>query len=154
MKLSVVMKPLHDYNVGMVQDWKGAKNPRWNGGKRTLTNGYIMVKADPTKHSVTKDGYILEHRKIMEDLLGRKLNRVEVVHHLNHIPSDNRPENLELISSHSEHIKREHNHIINYKKPKIFTSCKRCGRTDVKNDSKDLCHNCYQWLWKRGLLSN
>lgn len=38
------------------------------------------------------------HRLIMEEILGRRLTRREVVHHKNGDPSDDRPENLEVMS--------------------------------------------------------
>jgi hypothetical protein len=45
-----------------------------------------------------------EHRRIMQEHLGRKLEKWEVVHHINGNPKDNRIENLQLTTV-SEHGK-------------------------------------------------
>ena len=42
--------------------------------------------------------HILEHRLVAEQITGRPLFREETVHHINGDPSDNRIENLEIMS--------------------------------------------------------
>jgi len=49
---------------------------------------------------------VREHRYIMEQYLGRKLERWEHVHHINDDSSDNRIENLEVLSN-SDHQRKE-----------------------------------------------
>lgn len=62
-------------------------------------SGYVRVFIGYGAPGATKSGHILEHRKVMQELLGRPLTGDENVHHLNGVRSDNRPENLELWSS-------------------------------------------------------
>lgn len=54
----------------------------------------------------TPDGRkMLEHRWVMEQVLGRQLLPTEQVHHINHDRLDNRPENLEVVTA-AEHGQR------------------------------------------------
>ncbi|MDD5551197.1 MAG: NUMOD3 domain-containing DNA-binding protein [Candidatus Omnitrophica bacterium] len=82
----------------------GAENPCWKGGKYKDGDGYIYIYK-PEHPFATKNGYILEHRLIMEKAIGRYLTQKEVVHHKNEDTSDNYLENLLLFANNSEHIK-------------------------------------------------
>ncbi len=61
------------------------------GTKRISPLGYMVVKV-----AKGKGGWKQEHRVIMEQVIGRKLEKHERVHHKNGIRDDNHPENLEL----------------------------------------------------------
>ena len=85
----------------------GKLNPQWKGGKVYTEKGYVYIYSPEHPNNV-KEGYVLEHRLVMEKELGRYLTGDELVHHINGIRDDNRPENLEVLSF-GEHIKRTQN---------------------------------------------
>lgn len=77
-------------------------HPRWNGGRMVDKDGYIRTWSPD--HPWPRKGYILEHVRVMELKIGRRIKGNECVHHINHNRKDNRIENLELMSK-SEHSK-------------------------------------------------
>lgn len=72
-------------------------NHNWKGGKFKTMDGYVKVLVPEHPHADNK-GYVLEHRLVLEQKLGRLLKQSEVGHHLNGIKNDNRPENLAAMS--------------------------------------------------------
>lgn len=78
---------------------KGVKHSRFNGYRATKkTGGYILVYK-PDHHRTQKSGYVGEHILVWEDTHGIPLPDRWVVHHLNGIKNDNRPENLVGLST-------------------------------------------------------
>lgn len=77
-------------------------------------NGYTIVQRsnDPTSfRSGANTGYKYKHRVMAEQTLGRQLSDAEVVHHINGDKSDNRSENL-LVLTVPEHS-RLHRYLAN-----------------------------------------
>lgn len=79
----------------------GEKSPGWKGGRNITSDGYVRVYIHDLLNpglskSSTVGGYILEHRLVMEQRLGRYLHSNENVHHKNGQRDDNHSDNLEL----------------------------------------------------------
>ena len=79
-----------------------------------MSNNYKMIRINGKN--------IREHRYILQQHLGRKLDYNETIHHKNGDKKDNRIENLELIPR-SEHSKTH-----NKKVKRIIVKCSRCGK--------------------------
>lgn len=76
-------------------------------GKRVKTEaGYIMVRCPdhPNANKGKNGAYAFEHRLVMAKHLGRAIKADEIIHHVNGDKSDNRIENLELLSN-AEHMR-------------------------------------------------
>jgi len=63
--------------------------------------GYIYIKR--FGHPYAKNGWIAEHRVVVETFIDRYLKPKESVHHINGISWDNRIENLMLFPNYKEH---------------------------------------------------
>ena len=81
----------------------GENNYHWSGGRKKHSGGYILVYA-PDHPYRDRNGFVLEHRLVMERHVGRILSDDEIVHHKNEDKSDNRLENLQIMTR-AEHLR-------------------------------------------------
>jgi hypothetical protein len=80
----------------------GTNNPMYVNGVKQLKGGYIGIRCElhPCKNS---QGYVPEHRLVMECHLHRYLLPTEVIHHIDGNTRNNKIENLKLCSTQAEH---------------------------------------------------
>lgn len=87
---------------------RGKRNPAWRGGSYVEPKkGYRMLRI-PDHPRARANGYVLEHLVVAEQMLGRRLEPGEEVHHKDRDKLNNHPSNLQIYSSHQEHWVTEH----------------------------------------------
>lgn len=104
--IDVVQRAMRDFKIPVrnrseasrLRQVKGDKSPSWKGGKTKSTQGYNLIRQ--LEHPrAGKSGYVAEHILIWEEVHNKVLPEGWVIHHLNGIKDDNRPENLVAFSS-------------------------------------------------------
>ena len=81
------------------------------GFKKQEKTGYILVCVGKNNsQGKVLNIWKLEHRLIYENALGRNLESGEVIHHRNGNKSDNRLENLQLLTTHTHSVGIETKH--------------------------------------------
>lgn len=110
-------------SVGVVSKNKasGENHGSWKGGVTMTQHGYLqeLVTPDhPMASMRTSTGYVLQHRLVMAEHLGRPIGRYETVHHINGNRKDNRIENLQL---------RQGKHGSG-----VVMKCRCCGSFDIE----------------------
>ena len=103
----------------------------WKTWKR-VSRGKYWVAHIPEHPNSNTLGYVLEHRVIMENIVGRLLAKDEIVHHKNKNRKDNNVENLELIK------RSEHTSFHNREKGLTMVDllCPFCGKKFSKRKGK------------------
>lgn len=113
--------------------------PNWRGGRvRNGRDGYWHLYR-PDHPNATKEGYVAEHRLVMEGHLGRYLTRDEVVHHISQDIDDNRIANLQVMT-HAEHTIL-HNKISTWSERHLC--CIECGTFTRPHKGRGYCRSCY-----------
>ena len=88
-----------DYNKHKPRE----KHPRWKGGTTTHRE-YVLVSVPGHPYAWTRGFYVKRSRLVMEKYLGRYLKPEELIHHINEDRTDDRIENLQIVTR-SEHRK-------------------------------------------------
>lgn len=105
-----------------------------------------------------KQGYIAEHRVVIEKSIGRYLTPQEAVHHIDNDRANNSLDNLQLFATHGEHTKIAHPEVMdklkvsglgrrppNYNRGvKVCPICTKEFETTLGSSGKKFCsHQCY-----------
>ena len=83
----------------------GEPNNNWKGGEVDDGYGRVLIYSPDHPNPTYAGTHVYRYRLVMEEKLGRFLDPKEIVHHINGNNSDDRPENLEVMSQ-SEHAKK------------------------------------------------
>lgn len=88
------------------------------GSERITRNGYVEVKVDR--------GYVRKHIHVMERHIGRRLERDEVVHHIDRNKLNNDTSNLQIMTN------AEHTALHNRIDPVSEETCRKIGLSHCK----------------------
>ena len=77
---------------------QGPESPTWKGGRKVNQDGDVQVWVPTGTPGRPKNGYMMEHRLVMQESIGRPLEPWEIVHHRNGVKDDNRIANLEIVT--------------------------------------------------------
>lgn len=161
--VSVLRSELGTRNAAMRRPAVGARK------LRTMCGVTYVLIYEPHHPDSPKNGWMFEHRLVMEKMIGRRLTSAEVVHHLDHDGRNNAPSNLVLESSKGTHLAAHHSaegvaarlagyprcrcgartaygEAVCWKCWSMSQTCPSCGRPDRKMARRDMCHGCYKAL--------
>lgn len=99
---------------------------------RTVKKGEYLYAVVPNHPKRTKNNYVLLHRIICENKMGRMLMDNEIAHHINGSKMDNDPENITAM------FVPDHNRLHNSgrKAKYIILKCAWCGKSFERLESR------------------
>lgn len=98
-----ISKSLKGKRRSMNTEFKKGKHPHNYIGRVIRSNGYVYLH-NPQHPMCDGRGYVAEHRLVAEQFIQRTLSLMEIVHHINEIKTDNRPENLYIFPNNVSHL--------------------------------------------------
>jgi hypothetical protein len=105
---------------GKPSGFDGDRHPGWKGGRYTA-RGYVFVRR-PNHHLAQANGYVAEHRIVMEEKLGRRLEPGEQVHHIDGNGTNNAPDNLVALSKKAHGLLHRREQDESLKSPEVRTA--------------------------------
>jgi len=103
----------------------------WNI-KKVINKGDYDYALVPEHPNATKNGYVLMHRIVMENHLGRILSTNEVVHHIDGNRKNNDISNLQLMEN-ADHCRM---HALRHGRKAVILRCPQCGKVFEKYRNK------------------
>ena len=77
---------------------KSADHPRWSDEKIITAKGYTKIRVGRDHPLADPNGYAYEHILVWVSAGNARAKEDEVIHHINGVKSDNRIENLQLLT--------------------------------------------------------
>jgi len=117
----------------------GDGNPNWKGGRVFVVGRRVAVYAPGHPEAKLLGGtHALRYRMVASDMLGRPLRPGEVVHHKNGDETDDRPENLEVMTD-SAHMRA---HLVARRNPITGQNLPKGAPMPATPDRRKPCAHC------------
>ncbi len=107
LKLGVAVEDLQDTRGNHGNHARGSAHYRWNAARIKSSHGYVKIRVGPTHPLADPNGYAYEHWIVWYSSGRSALPFGFVIHHKNGDQTDNRIENLEMMTG------AEHNRLHN-----------------------------------------
>ncbi len=109
--------------------------------KKIISKGDYLYALVPEHPNATKNGYVLMHRIVVENHLGRLLNGDEIVHHIDGNKKNNSIENLQVL----DNINHSRLHRCLEGQTYVKLKCPNCGKEFEKEKRKTFLTKKYKY---------